>query len=140
MKDFIGVKIALLTPDDRLIVYQRDDKPGLRYAGLWDFPGGGREGDESPEECVIREVTEEFSIQLSKKSIVYSTEAPAMHDQSKSAYFMVAKITQKDVDGIVFGEEGQRWQLMSIEEFMKNPNAVEPLKTRLQGYLAAVGL
>ena len=44
---FHGVKAALLF-GDKILVYKRDDKPGLRFANLWDMPGGGREGDETP--------------------------------------------------------------------------------------------
>ena len=53
MTDFIGVKIALLTNADRLLVIQRDNKSGLQFAGLWDLPGGGREGQETPLECIL---------------------------------------------------------------------------------------
>lgn len=138
MKDFIGVKIALLTPDDKLVVYLRDNKPGLRYAGLWDFPGGGREGSETPEQCVIREVAEEFAIHLKENSIIYTKALPAMHDPNVQAYFMVAKVTEKDVNNIVFGDEGQRWKLISLEEFMKSTEVVDPLKDRLRGYLGSL--
>ena len=80
-------------------------------------------------------MAEEFSIRLDENSIVYSVTVPAMHDPKVLAYFMVAKIKQKDVDDIVFGTEGQGWRLMSIEEFMRCNEVVEPLKSRLQGYL-----
>ncbi|WP_162869177.1 NUDIX domain-containing protein, partial [Escherichia coli] len=44
---FGGAKIALLC-DGRLLVYQRDDKPGIPWPGMWDLPGGGRENGETP--------------------------------------------------------------------------------------------
>lgn len=47
LSPFSGAKIALLC-DGQLLTYQRDDKPGIPWPGLWDLPGGGRESDESP--------------------------------------------------------------------------------------------
>ncbi len=52
MEDFIGVKAALLL-DDKIIVIQRDNKPGLPFANLWDLPGGAREAaDETLLACL----------------------------------------------------------------------------------------
>jgi 8-oxo-dGTP diphosphatase len=132
--DFIGVKIALLV-GNKLVAIQRDDKPGLRYAGLWDFPGGGREDDETPFACVAREVLEELELQLKKSDIIWQKIYPAIYDPSLTAYFMVAKLTASDVNAIKLGNEGQGWKLMSVEEFMKSEDAVEQLKGRLQDYL-----
>jgi len=138
MDDFIGVKIALLTPDEKLVVYLRDDKPEIKFPGLWDFPGGGREGNETPTECIVREVMEEFGIKLKASGLTFSRAFPAMHDETKTGYFMVGRIPQKDIDSIKFGSEGQRWKLMGIEEFMKSDEVVEPLKSRLDSYLSTL--
>ncbi|MEO6761418.1 MAG: NUDIX hydrolase [Candidatus Saccharimonadales bacterium] len=132
--DFTGVKIALIY-DNKLLVIQRDNKPGLRFAGLWDFPGGGREGNETPFECVSREVMEELGIELKASSIIWQSTHPAMHDPKIIAYFMVSNISQADIQSIHFGDEGQGWKLISIDEFMQAGDVVEPLKARLQTYL-----
>ena len=134
MTDFIGVKIALIN-NDRVLMIQRDDKPGLRYAGLWDFPGGGREDNETPEECVIREVNEELGIVLTSDQILHKRLHPAMHDPRLNGYFTVAKISDNDIENIVFGDEGQGWKMLDIDEFMNSNEVVEPLKGRLKTYL-----
>lgn len=136
MTDFIGVKIALIN-NDQLLMIQRDNKPGLRYAGLWDFPGGGREDNETPEECVIREVNEELAIRLTPDQITYQKVYTAMHDPKLNAYFMVAEIPDKDIEHIVFGDEGQGWKMFSLDEFMNSNEVVEPLKGRLKTYFDA---
>src|SRR5258708_18449267 len=100
--DFLGVKVALLL-NNSLLVIQRDNKPGLRFAGLWDFPGGGREDDESPFACAAREIKEELDIDLQESSILFQEVYPAMHDPTIKAYFMVVRITEKDVSAIAFG-------------------------------------
>lgn len=133
MTDFVGIKIALLN-NNKILMIQRDNKPGLRYAGLWDFPGGGRENNETPKECAIREVDEELAIKLTADQIFYSRIHPAMHDPSLDGYFMVANISNEDIENIVFGDEGQGWRLFDINEFMNSRVVVEPLKERLATY------
>lgn len=135
--DFIGTKIALIKGDEVLVI-QRDDKPGLRFPGMWDFPGGGRESDEAPFECTAREVDEELSIKLHQKSILWEKLHPALHDPSLKAYFLVATINDDDIAGIVFGDEGQGWKMMKIDDFMADPSVIEGLKGRLGDYLNPV--
>lgn len=134
MIDFVGVKIALIN-NNKLLMIQRDSKPGLRYAGLWDFAGGARNNNESPEECVIREVIEELGITLKSEQILWKKVHPAMHDRKLNAYFMVAKISNDDIKNIIFGDEGQGWKMFSIKDFINSNEVVEPLKGRLRAYL-----
>jgi 8-oxo-dGTP diphosphatase len=137
MTDFIGVKIALIK-DNSVLVIQRDNKPGLRFADMWDFPGGEREDNETPFECVAREVDEELGIKLDPKSIIWEKTYPAMHDPNLTAYFMAAKISDNDIANIVFGDEGQGWKMIRIEDFIPDPTVIEPLKGRLNDYLSSV--
>ena len=51
---------ALVDRDGRLLVQQRP--VGKSMAGLWEFPGGKLEPDETPEACLIRELHEELGI------------------------------------------------------------------------------
>lgn len=44
----------------RVLLQQRDDKPGLPFAGMWTFFGGAVEAGETPEQAVYREVAEEL--------------------------------------------------------------------------------
>lgn len=135
MTDFIGVKIALIK-DNEVLVIKRDDKPGLRYANMWDFPGGQRENNETPFECVAREVQEELGIKLNPESIIWEKTYPAMQDPNLTAYFMAANIDDNDIASIVFGNEGQGWKMIKIADFMADSTAIEPLKGRLKDYLA----
>lgn len=132
--DFTGCKIALIC-DRQMLTILRDDKPTIPWPKLWELPGGGREGVESPFECVAREVYEELNIQLSKEDIVWSRIYPSMLDENKNSVFLVGKLTQEQFDGIVFGDEGQGFKLMSIEEFLKSKQAVPQLQGRLRDYL-----
>ena len=132
--EFEGAKIALYF-GEKLIVYLRDDKPGLVFANMWDFAGGGREGNETGFECAGRELQEEFGITLRPEAILYEKIFPAMINKEKHSYFFVAEVTQGEVDNISFGEEGQRWVFMTPEEFLNHEDAIPDLKDRLQDYL-----
>lgn len=105
---------------------------------MYDFSGGGRENNENPIECAIREVDEEFQIKLKPNSFVWQKEYPTIHNPNLKAYFLVAKITKEDLENIKFGEEGQSWVLMNINSFLSHKNVVPDLKVRLSDYLTTV--
>ena len=134
MNDFVGAKAALLY-ENKLLVFLRDNKTTIPFPNMWDFPGGGREGNETPLECLAREMMEEFGITLKPESVIWEKQHPSMHQPGLFGYFFVARITKEDIDTIAFGNEGQHWQLMGIEEFLAHKDAVPHLKNRLSDYL-----
>jgi len=137
MNDFNGVKIGLIY-EDKLVMIQRDDKPGLRFPGMWDFPGGARESSETPFECASRELSEELSIKLDPKSIVWKKEVESMHDPKLQAHFFVANISKEEIGKIKLGDEGQRWDLIPVDDFFKRSDVVPKLKDRLKSYLDSI--
>jgi 8-oxo-dGTP diphosphatase len=56
------VAAALIDADGRVLVQQRP--AGKPMAGLWEFPGGKMEPDETPEAALIRELREELGIDV----------------------------------------------------------------------------
>ena len=132
--DFTGCKIALIC-DGRILTILRDDKPTIPWPNLWELPGGGREGDESPFECVAREGYEELSIQLLKDDIVWSWIYPSMLDENKNSVFLVGKLTQEQFDSIVFGDEGQGYKLVRLEEFLASDRVVPQLQERVRDFV-----
>lgn len=70
MKDPIKVTAAILEKDGRIIIAQRKLKDHL--AGKWEFPGGKIEAGETPEECLARELNEEFDIKVSVEDFLGS--------------------------------------------------------------------
>jgi 8-oxo-dGTP diphosphatase len=133
--DFDGAKVALLC-SDRVLVYQSDEKPGIPWPGCWDLPGGGREEDETPLECVQRETLEEFGIWLSVRQILWQQRYAGIQPNSLSTWFMAGEITPVQIASIRFGEEGQRWQMMPVVEFVRHPQGIAHLRQRLADYLA----
>ncbi len=134
MRKFHGAKIALLL-DDLVLVYQRDDFVHIPFPGMWDLAGGERDGDETPAQCAIRETLEEFAIALDPDSFLWHREYVSAMDSSTSAHFFVASITRRQVDAIVFGSEGQRWALVSLDELLEREDFVPHLRERLRHYV-----
>lgn len=106
-------------------------------AGKWDLPGGGRENDESPEQTVIREVYEEFKIQMEPSQIIYRKGYPSDRFIGSTSIFMVGRLRTEQTKGISFGEEGQRYKFVDIYDFLDMEDAIPHLKERLKDYLAA---
>lgn len=132
--EFSGCKIALLC-DDRLLTILRDDKASIPYPNMWELPGGGREGEETPFECVQREVFEELGLKLEEMDIVWAKEYQGMLDPDKTSIFMVGTITQEECASIVFGDEGQAYQMMDVSQFLADEKVIPQLQDRLSDYL-----
>jgi mutator protein MutT len=60
--DMIRVTAAILVKDGKVVIAKR--KPEDTLAGKWEFPGGKIEIDETPEQCLKREMKEEFDIDV----------------------------------------------------------------------------
>ena len=58
----IEVSAALLFHDGKLLITQRHAQSHL--GGLWEFPGGKREPEETFEHCLVRELREELGIEV----------------------------------------------------------------------------
>ena len=66
----IDVAAGLIFRGGKLLITQRFAKAHL--GGLWEFPGGKREPDESFEACLARELLEELGVEISVGDLVAS--------------------------------------------------------------------
>jgi 8-oxo-dGTP diphosphatase len=134
--EFIGSKVALLC-DGAILTCLRDDRPGLRYANWWDLPGGGREGQETPQACLLRELQEEFGLRLAEDRLIWAQIFPAMIDHRQNAWFFGSHLTRGEIATIRFGDEGQRWEMMPLPRFLAHPRVIPAKRARTAVFLAS---
>ncbi|MEZ7630804.1 NUDIX hydrolase [Streptococcus sp. 27098_8_75] len=132
--EFSGCKIALIC-DNKLLTILRDDIPIIPWPNMWELPGGGREGEETPFECVQREVFEELGLKLEEEDILWVKDYQGMLDPDKTSIFMAGTITQEECASIVFGYEGQAYQMMDVSQFLADEKVIPQLQDRLRDYL-----
>jgi 8-oxo-dGTP diphosphatase len=58
----IRVTAAVIERDGRVLIARR--RSGDRFGGVWEFPGGKLEPDETPEEGLRREIDEELGMTI----------------------------------------------------------------------------
>jgi 8-oxo-dGTP diphosphatase len=132
---FSGAKMAVLC-EDHLLTYLRDDKTTIPWPGLWDLPGGGREGDETPEQCALRETHEEFGLTLDPGWIVWKRVYPGQGVNGLDTWFFVARVPAGTFERVVFGDEGQRWEIKTVSAFLDMDQAIPHLQQRLREFLS----
>ena len=132
---FHGAKAATFI-GDKLLVILRDDKPNIPYPDHWDFPGGGREGSELGQETLAREMDEEVGLDLTEAESLHAARLPSDHRPGKMSWFFVVRFAEGTERQIRFGDEGQRWALMSVDEVLALPNLVPSMGQRLRNWLA----
>lgn len=133
--EFHGAKVAILK-GDRIVSILRDDDPGIAFPNVWDFPGGGREGAETPEDCVLREVREELSLTIAPNDLIWRQQYVSGTDASQFVWFFVAELPELDINRIRLGDEGQAWRMWDVDRFLRMGNVVPFMKERLADYLA----
>ncbi len=67
MSSQIDVSAGIILNENKKILIGKRRKPE-KLANKWEFPGGKVESDESPEECLRREIMEEFGIEIRIKN------------------------------------------------------------------------
>ena len=57
------VTAALIKDEDKILIAQRGRRK--RFGWKWEFPGGKVRPDETPEDCLRREIKEELNLEIS---------------------------------------------------------------------------
>ena len=130
---FIGAKLAILV-GTRLVAILRDDIASIPFPDHWDLPGGGREGQETPEETVLRETREEIGVAFAPAELVWSE---GFSSGASKDWMFVTEQPHFDPDRIRFGDEGQYWRMAPIDWFLNEARAVPNQQERLRKYFAA---
>ncbi len=126
------VACALIDADNRILLAQRP--VGKSLAGLWEFPGGKLEQGETPEQALIRELSEELSITVKQDCL--SPLTFASHTYEKFHLLMPLYICRR-YQGIPRGAEGQNLKWVKAADLDKYPmpDADKPLVPILKDLL-----
>ena len=124
--------LALVDPDHRVLLTQRPE--GKHMAGLWEFPGGKMEPNETPEACVIREAEEELGIDVTANCLAPLTFASHAYDEF---HVLILLYVCRIWDGVPVGREHQalRWLAPRDMATYPMPPADRPLVAFLRDYL-----
>ncbi len=133
--DFHGAKVAVIS-DNHVLTLLRDDFASIPFPDMWDFPGGGREGSETPQDCVLRELFEEFGLHIKAQDLTYSASRDGVLAGQPKIWFFGAVLDRLEPSQINFGTEGQRWKLMPVNTYLTHPKAITHLQDGLRGFLA----
>lgn len=106
LPNLIVVAAALIDRDGRVLIAKRPADKAL--AGLWEFPGGKVEQNETPEQALVRELKEELAIDTSESCLaplVFATHRYPTH------HVLVPLYACRVWKGIVAPQENQecRW-------------------------------
>ena len=108
-KNKMRIRVAGIVPmeDGFVLMHRKNVKRNKEYNEYYTFPGGGLEEGESLEECAIREIKEEFGINVKVIKKLYESENDKLNMKE---YFFLCEY----IDGEFGTGEG--------EEFSNSPN------------------
>ena len=132
MKIVLVSAAALIDRDGRVLVAQRPE--GKSMAGLWEFPGGKVEPDETPEAALVRELNEELGIETWDSCLAPLTFASHAYDDF---HLLMPLFACRKWNGIVQPKESQtlKWvEAKAIKEYPM-PAADIPLVSILRDWL-----
>ncbi len=123
---------ALVDIEGRVLLAQRPE--GKSMAGLWEFPGGKVEVGETPEETLIRELSEELAIDVTASCLAPFTFASHSYDDF---HLMMPLYLCRKWEGIPQPVEGQvlKWVRPLQMKDYPMPPADEPLVAMLRDFL-----
>lgn len=99
--------IFVLFKDNKILLQQRD-KNCKKFPFKWCIPGGGREENESYEKTLLREIKEEFDMDLNVEQCEYITDYP-----NNEIRVYLCKINSDQIPTL---NEGMAMKWVSIQE------------------------
>jgi len=122
----VAVAVIVNSADEVCISLRHED---AHQGGLWEFPGGKVEHDETVDDALIREIKEELDIVIKHTrplitiTHVYSDKKVCLHVQKVLSF-----------DGVAVGLEGQQVKWVSVEQLAEQdfPEANLPIIKALQ--------
>jgi 8-oxo-dGTP diphosphatase len=132
MKTILVSAVALIDQDGRILIAKRPD--GKSMAGLWEFPGGKVELGETPEEALVRELSEELGIKTWNSCLAPMTFASHAYEDF---HLLMPLFVCRKWEGIVIPKEEQelKWVYSSELKNYPMPPADKPLIPILRDWI-----
>jgi 8-oxo-dGTP diphosphatase len=105
----VEVAVGVIRKDNKIYISKRADD--LHQGGKWEFPGGKREANETIEQTLVRELSEEIGIQVTKQSHFMLIE----HDYGDKKVRLDVRLVE-DFEGEASHQEGQQSQWVDISD------------------------
>lgn len=124
------VAIGVILRGDKVLISKREKSS--HEGGLWEFPGGKKEDEESIRQTLSRELAEELGIKVINSNSIFSVLYDYTEKMVKLDFFLI-----KNFSGEPFGVEGQiiKWECVNSLNPSKFPKAnysiIEWLKNRI---------
>lgn len=98
------VTAAIIWNSGKLLIAQRPQED--RFSGKWEFPGGKLEDGESPEQCLKRELQEEFGVNATIGDFL----GKVVYDYIEgSIELLIYEISQVEGDFMLFAHQQIGW-------------------------------
>jgi 8-oxo-dGTP diphosphatase len=98
------VTAAIIEKNGKILIAQR--KLGSSLGGKWEFPGGKIESEETPEQCLRRELKEELGIEAIIGPFFCTSTLEYKH---MSIELLVYKATHVSGEIVVYDHESIKW-------------------------------
>lgn len=126
--NMVEVAAGLVFKQGKLLIAQR--QPDSHLGGLWEFPGGKREPNETWEQCLARELHEELGIQVEVGSEIESL-THAYQEKTIHLRFFKCRLTCGEPRNILCAA----WKWITVDELASHsfPPADARLLQTLRG-------
>lgn len=98
------VTCAVIEKEGKILIARR--RSGDHMGGKWEFPGGTVEGDETPEQCLRRELKEELGVDIGVDEFICTSQYTYAH---ATIQLLAFKATLHSDELIVCAHEEIRW-------------------------------
>ena len=106
---FIEVTCAIIVDSKKILATQRSAT--MPHPLKWEFPGGKLKEGETPESCIVREITEELDILIQVERLLPSV----IHRYEDRAIKLIPFVCTR-VEGTITLSEHQEYQWVSCED------------------------
>lgn len=123
----VNVAVGVIKRGQKIFISKRSDD--LHQGGLWEFPGGKIEDDETPEQATCRELREEVGIIVRQQEHLMLIEHDYGDKQVKLHISLIEDFTNEPE-----GKEGQITQWINIKDLhtLAFPAANTPIIKTIQ--------